>query len=181
MIYKLLEPKHLMLHTAMPENVDSDNQQQPSDRKQLMDDMVETMKHYGGIGLSANQVGLPYRMFVMGDNENFIACWNPQILSESDFKIPIEEGCLTYPGLYVKIYRPEDIYVQFEDENSKVHNDKFEGLMCRVFQHEMDHMDGIDFRNRASRMNLDKAKRKLKRGKLKLKRAHGKDMLAQAS
>ena len=53
--------------------------------------------------------------------------------------------------------------------------------MCRVFQHEMDHMEGIDFTSRAKKIHLDIAKRKLKRGKLKLKRAHGKDMLAQAS
>ena len=177
MIYTLLEPKHPLVHTKLPEIVDSDN----LDRKHFQDSMIETMKHWGGIGLSANQVGFHYRMFVMGDNDNYICCWNPQILSESEFTIPIEEGCLTYPGLFVRIYRPEDIYVQFEDENKSIHNDTFEGLMCRVFQHEMDHMDGIDFTKRAKKMHLDMAKRKAKRGKLKLKRAHGKDMLARAS
>ena len=95
--------------------------------------------------------------------------------------VTIEEGCLTYPGLFVKIRRPDWIEVEFEDENGEKHSDTFEGLMCRVFQHEMDHMDGIDFTSRAKRMDLNIAKRKLKRGKLKLKRAHGKDMLAQAS
>ena len=74
-----------------------------------------------------------------------------------------------------------DVQKLFEDENGDKHSDTFEGLMCRVFQHEMDHMDGIDFTSRAKRMDLNIAKRKMKRGKLKLKRAHGKDMLAQAS
>ena len=177
MIYNLLEAKQPLIHTELPEFVDSED----IDRKDFQDSMVETMKHWGGIGLSANQVGFPFRMFVMGDKDSYICCWNPQILSESEFTVPIEEGCLTYPGLFVKIYRPEDIYVQFEDENKSIHNDTFKGLMCRVYQHEMDHMDGIDFRNKATRMNLDIAKRKLKRGKLKLKRAHGKDMLKAAS
>ena len=67
MIYKLLDPKHPFVHTEMPEYVDSDEES----RKQISDDLTETMKHYGGIGLSANQVGLPYRVFVMGDNKNF--------------------------------------------------------------------------------------------------------------
>jgi len=177
MIYKLLEPKHLLVHTKLPEFVDSDE----LDRKDFLANMVETMKHWGGIGLSANQIGFSYRMFVMGDNDNYMGCFNPKIIEESDVMIPIDEGCLTYPGLFVKIYRPDRISVEFEDENKEVHTDELDGLMCRVFQHEMDHMDGIDFTQRAKKVHLDMAKRKAKRGKLKLKRAHGKDMLARAS
>jgi peptide deformylase len=177
MIYKLLPKDHPFVHTEMPEYVDSDE----ISRKDLLENMIETMKHYGGIGLSANQVGLPYRMFVFGDKENYIPCFNPKITVESENFIPIEEGCLTYPGLFVKIRRPDWIEVEFEDENGEKHSDTFEGLMCRVFQHEMDHMNGIDFTSRAKKMDLNIAKRKLKRGKLKLKRAHGKDMLARAS
>jgi len=177
MIYTLLDPKHPLVHSALPEYVDSDD----LSRKDLLDNMIETMKHYGGIGLSANQVGLPYRMFVFGDTKNYVPCFNPKITEESDVIIPIEEGCLSYPGLFVKIHRPDRISVEFEDENGELHKEEMEGLMCRVFQHEMDHMDGIDFTQRAKKMHLDMAKRKVKRGKLKLKRAHGKDMLAQAS
>ena len=179
MIYKLLEPDHLMVKTPMPEYVDSDTSD--TSRKEIVESLIETMKHFGGIGLSANQVGLPYRVFVMGDNEHYINCFNPKIVVESEDVVTIEEGCLTYPGLFVKIRRPDWIEVEFEDENGEKHSDTFEGLMCRVFQHEMDHMDGIDFTSRAKRMDLNIAKRKLKRGKLKLKRAHGKDMLARAS
>ena len=175
MIYNLLEKDHPMVHMRMEE----DNQ--PEDRVEFAKDMAETMKHWGGIGLSANQIGFPYRMFVMGNAENYMVCYNPKITVESDDKIPIEEGCLTYPGLFVRIYRPDRITVEFEDENGDKHTDTFEGLMCRVFQHEMDHMNGIDFTSRAKKMDLNIAKRKLKRGMLKLKRAHGKDMLARAS
>ena len=117
----------------------------------------------------------------MGDANNYMSCYNPKITVESDNMIPMDEGCLTYPGLFVRIYRPDWISVEFEDENGELHQDDLEGLMCRVFQHEMDHMEGIDFTSRAKKMHLDIAKRKVKRAKLKLKRAHGKDMLAQAS
>ena len=175
MIYNLLEKDHPMVHMRMEEK------NQPEDKVEFAKDMAESMKSWGGIGLSANQVGFPYRMFVMGDANNYMSCYNPKITVESDVMVPMDEGCLTYPGLFVRIYRPDRISVEFEDENGELHQDDLEGLMCRVFQHEMDHMDGIDFTSRAKKMHLDIAKRKLKRGKLKLKRAHGKDMLAQAS
>jgi len=179
MIYKLLDPKHPMVQTKMTPWTETNGSLE--DRKDFTKNMVETMRHYGGIGLSANQVGYPTRMFVWGDNDNYIACFNPKITDESETKIPIEEGCLSYPGLFVKIYRPDRISVEFEDEDGVVHTDDLEGIECRVFQHEMDHMDGIDFTKKASKMSLDIAKRKRKRGKLKLKRAHGKDMFKAAS
>ena len=132
--------------------------------------MVETMKHYGGIGLSANQCGIPIRMFVFGDNKHYIPCFNPRIIAYSDKKIPIEEGCLTYPGLFIKIYRPEWVTVTFEDENRELHEETFSELQSRVFQHEYDHMEGIDFRNLAGRVSLDIAKRKLKKAMRKMKK-----------
>ena len=83
--------------------------------------------------------------------------------------------------LFVKIFRPDWIEVEFEDENDETHKDTLEGLMCRVFQHEMDHMNGVDFTS-SSQNESKYCKRKLKRGKLKLKRrTDGKDMLARAS
>ena len=88
MIYTLLEPKHPMIHTKMTPWIEENGSIE--DRKEFAKDMVETMRHYGGIGLSANQVGYPTRMFVWCNNDNYIACFNPQILSESDFKIPID-------------------------------------------------------------------------------------------
>jgi len=167
MIYTLLEPEHEMLKHSLPEIT---AETEPESRKELLDNMVETMKHYGGIGLSANQVGLPIRMFLFGDNENYVPCFNPRIISTSEKKIPIEEGCLTYPGLFVKIFRPESVTATFEDENRELHEETFTGLMARVFLHEMDHMDGIDFQTRAGKMALDIAKRKRLRGVRKLKK-----------
>jgi len=167
MIYTLLEPEHEMLKHSLPEIT---AETEPESRKELLDNMVETMKHYGGIGLSANQVGLPIRMFVFGDKEHYVPCFNPRIISTSEKKIPIEEGCLTYPGLFIKIFRPESVTMTFEDENRELHEETFTELMARVVLHEMDHMDGIDFQTRAGKMALDIAKRKRLRGVRKLKK-----------
>jgi len=167
MIYTLIDSKHPLLHSPLPE-ITADTE--PENRKELMDNIVESMKHYGGIGLSANQCGLAIRMFVFGDNKNYIPCFNPKILEYGGPEIPIEEGCLTYPGLFVKIWRQEWIVAQWEDENRELHKENFTGLQSRVFQHEYDHMQGIDFRSLAGRMALDIAQRKLKRGQRKLKK-----------
>ena len=167
MIYKLLEPEHKLLLHPLPEIT---AETEPESRQELLDNMVETMKHYGGIGLSANQCGIPIRMFVFGDNENYVPCFNPRIIATHGELIPIEEGCLTYPGLFIKIFRPEKVSVTFEDENRELHEETFEGLMARVFLHEMDHMNGIDFQTRANKMALDIAKRKRLRGIRKMKK-----------
>ena len=167
MIYTLIEPKHPLLHSPLPV-ITADTE--PENRKELLDNMVETMKHYGGIGLSANQVGLALRMFVFGDNKHYIPCFNPRIIAYSDKKVPMEEGCLTYPGLFVKIIRPEWVTVTFEDENRELHEETFRDLLARVFQHEYDHMEGIDFRNLAGRLSLDMAQRKVKRAIRKMKK-----------
>ena len=167
MIYTLLEPDHEMLKHSLPEIT---AETEPEDRKEILDNMVETMKHYGGIGLSANQVGLALRMFVFGDNKHYVPCFNPRIISTSEKKVPIEEGCLTYPGLFIKIFRPDEVTLTFEDENRELHEETFTGLMARVVLHEMDHMDGIDFQTRAGKMALDIAKRKRLRGVRKLKK-----------
>ena len=166
MIYTLLEPKHPLLHSPLPEIT---AETEPEDRVELTNNMAETMKHYGGIGLSANQVGIALRMFVFGDKDHFIPCFNPKILEYGGPEVAIEEGCLTYPGLFVKIYRPEWIVAEWEDENRELHKETFTELQSRVFQHEYDHMEGIDFRTRAGRMSLDMAQRKVKRAKRKIK------------
>ena len=87
-----------------------------------------------------------------------------------DKKIPIEEGCLTYPGLFVKIYRPEWVTVTFEDENRELHEETFRELLARVFQHEYDHMEGIDFQSLAGKVSLDIAKRKRAKALRKMKK-----------
>ena len=121
------------------------------DRSKLSYILHENMYHYNGIGLSANQIGIWERAFVMIsdlENQETITCFNPKILKESKDQTVMEEGCLSYPDLYLKISRPSSVVVKYEDEGKKIYKIKLDGMIARIFQHEYDHMEGIDFTQR---------------------------------
>ena len=121
------------------------------DRSELAQTLVESMLHHRGVGLSANQIGISERAFAMvSDIETMqvIVVFNPKIIKEYNKKETMEEGCLSYPETFLQIERPYSIVVKFEDEDKKVHKIKMEGLMARIFQHEYDHMEGINFTQR---------------------------------
>ena len=153
----------------------------PIDAMQLHDELLESMHHFGGVGLSSNQIGYKYKVFSMIHDDKDMVLYNPEIIEESEEMVIESEGCLSYPGLFVKMSRPKSVSASWENADGQSFSGYFSDLSARIFLHEMDHMDGIDFTSRAKKMHLDIAKRKVKRAKLKLKRAHGKDMLAQAS
>ena len=130
------------------------------DRLELKENLIETMKEYKGLGLSANQCGIFERVFVMYDDflkREIIACFKPVIVISSKETEIADEGCLTYPGLWLKVRRPKTVQVVFEDENGETQKRKYSGLEARVFQHEMDHMEGTDFTQRVSKLKLDLA------------------------
>lgn len=144
----------------------------PTDPVQLANDLIETMVANKGIGLAANQCGLPYRMFVL-HSEQPLAIFNPRIIDQSSEVIQLEEGCLTYPHLFIKIKRPKIIKVRFQDALGETHTEKFVGMTARGFMHEMDHLDGIIYQKRATVPQLNKSlnqrkilERKLKRGEV---------------
>jgi peptide deformylase len=127
-------------------------------------EFVKFMYENNGIGLAANQIGVPYRIFAMrGQPENFV-CFNPKIIQPSEMIIELEEGCLTYNGLIVKITRPQHVRVRFTTPNGDTITKQFTGMTARVFQHELDHLDGIIFYNKANRYHRDQALRKWKNG-----------------
>jgi len=135
------------------------------DRKELSDAMFEAMKKYGGIGLTCNQVGLPYNMFVLGDHlglENGLkmTCFNPMIITRSEETVVMKEGCLTFPFVFLSITRPRKVVVKYEDENGKLQEAHLDGMMSRIFQHEYDHTIGRVFTEYASKMKLDMAFKK---------------------
>lgn len=135
----------------------------PFDPVDYAQNLVKFMYENNGIGLAANQVGTPYRIFAMrAAPENFV-CFNPKIVQESEQTVTLEEACLTYPGLLVKIKRPEFIRVRFQTPNGETLTKQFIGMSARVFQHEMDHLDGIVFHTRANKFHRDKAMRKWKK------------------
>ena len=121
------------------------------DRSELAQTLVESMLHHRGVGLSANQIGISERAFAMvSDIETMqvIVVFNPKIIKEYNRKETMEEGCLSYPETFLQIERPYSIVVKFEDEEKTVHKIKMEGLMARIFLHEYDHMEGINFTQR---------------------------------
>lgn len=142
---------------------DFDFKDPPFDPIEFSKNLVKCMYDNNGIGLAANQVGTPYRIFAMrGAPENFV-CFNPKIVQESEQTVTLEEGCLTYSGLLVKIKRPEFVRVRFQTPNGDTLTKQFIGMSARVFQHEMDHLDGIVFYTRANKFHRDKAMRKWKK------------------
>jgi peptide deformylase len=141
----------------------------PIDPIELTKVMFDMMSKHNGLGLSANQLGLPYRAFIMRGNPS-IVCFNPKIVDASSVHSVMEEGCLTYPLLFVKIRRPSAIKVRYTNELGEVKTEKFTGITARCFQHELDHLNGINYLERANKYHLDKAKRDLKLFKRKQKR-----------
>ena len=143
------------------------------DREKVESQLIDSMKHYQGIGLSANQVGIMERVFVMYSDVKkgeIISCFNPKIITQSDTEIVIEEGCLSYPGLWLKVKRPDGIEVEYEDKTGEVQSKAMFSLECRIFLHEYDHMEGTDFTKKVSKIKLDRAKKRqskmLKKSKL---------------
>ena len=121
------------------------------DRHFLAKTLIENMLHYDGVGLSANQIGIAERAFAMIrdlEYNDIIVCFNPRIIKKYDDDVWYEEGCLSYPDEIINIQRPDRIVVKYEDEDKKDHKIKLDGFAARVFQHEFDHLNGIDFTQR---------------------------------
>ena len=135
-----------------------------ADPKLMYDIMLENMVYHKGLGLSANQIGMPVKVFSMrvDDSDNAIVCFNPEIIKESEEMVTMEEGCLSYPLLYLKKRRPENLSVKYQNVDGDFINAHFEGLAARVFHHEMDHMKGKTFLDGVSKILLQSAKRKQK-------------------
>ena len=121
------------------------------DRHFVAKTLIENMLHYEGVGLSANQIGMDTRAFAMIrdiEYNDIIVCFNPVILNSSSDSNSCEEGCLSYPDKFINVQRPDKIDVMYEDEEVREHKIKLEGFPSRVFQHEYDHLEGIDFTQR---------------------------------
>ena len=121
------------------------------DRREISRILKENMIHYEGVGLSANQIGIGERVFIMVLNmetEETITCFNPRIIKRYDDNVWFEEGCLSFPDEIINVERPDRIIVKYEDEDKKDHKIKLSGMAARVFLHEFDHLEGIVFTQR---------------------------------
>ena len=159
-IFTLVPETHPELKFKLPE---FDFANPPVNPAEFASSLVETCKKYGGIGLSANQCGYEHRVFVMGANDNFVAFFNPEITWSSKQTIKIEEGCLSFPDLFLAVERPAEIEVAYLDYMGQKKTAKFSGLTARCFQHELDHMNGVLYTHRVKPLSLQMALKKKKK------------------
>ena len=163
----LLHKDNPLLRQEMP-FFDFDNP--PTDPIKLKEEMIDRMFEEGGVGLSANQIGYEYRVFVMkgANKEQSMFFANPEIVELSEDTELMEEGCLTggCEGIFASIKRPSWVRARWQDENGDVKEMEFSGMTGRCFQHELDHLNGILFIDHMSRLKYERAvKKKQKREK----------------
>ena len=128
---------------------------------QLAEQMHTVMSQNNGVGLAAPQVGIDKSFFIVGDKTRYKLAVNPKIIETSKEQVLMTEGCLSFPGLFLKVLRPLNVVVEYVNNNGETVNEKLEGMMSRVFQHETDHLNGITFDTLVSKLKLDMAMKKL--------------------
>lgn len=142
--------------------------------KELKDEMIDFMRQNNGIGLSANQVGITdKRLFVMTDRHGgqSIMCMNPTVAQHTTEHIVVEEGCMSFPNVWMKVKRPREILVRFWDEDCVEQIFKMDDVNARIYLHEMDHTLGITFKDRVTSAKWDLANRKAIKMNKRLARA----------
>lgn len=118
----------------------------------LLDDLKETMYDANGVGLAATQVGVLKRAFVVDIGNGPIEVVNPEIAEKTGWQVDILEGCLSIPHVSGIVRRAMKIKITYQDRNGKPIEKDIEGYLARVFQHEIDHLDGILFLDRAEKI-----------------------------
>ena len=147
----------------------------PKDTKEFAEELIEAMWSNSGLGISANQLGYNYRVFAMrGETkEESIVCFNPEIKDFSPEMNTMEEGCLSLPDVYGRVVRPAHVAISYQNKDAKEEGQLASGLTARVFQHELDHLDGILFIDRVGKLTKELALNKAK--KIQKMRVRGKE------
>tara|TARA_B100000029_G_scaffold8609_1_gene9138 strand:- start:977 stop:1501 length:525 start_codon:yes stop_codon:yes gene_type:complete len=165
----LTEPNKILREKSQPvEKVDSDLQK-------LMDDMLETMYAAPGIGLAAIQIGIPKRVIVMDlskkdEPKKPMYFVNPEVIRKSDNNSTYEEGCLSVPGQFAEIDRPDKCHIKYLDYHGKPKEIKADGMLATCIQHEMDHLEGILFIDYLSKLKKSMIIKKLSKQKKAIER-----------
>jgi peptide deformylase len=152
-MYTLIEEASKVLRTP-PAPFDFESRE---DAKEIETKLSEAMDKFGGIGLSANQVGLDARVFVMRTQDGNKAFFNPEITKASQETDLLKEGCLSFPDIYLMIKRPRVCEMKYQDAEGNEHSTMLDGVGARCAQHEIDHLNGIVFLQRASKLKLERA------------------------
>lgn len=136
---------------------DFDFENSPVDANEFASKLVETCKLHHGVGLAANQCGFLYRVFVMGAGEEYVAFFNPKIISVSEEMARMSENSLSTPFLELKLNRPVQIEVEYQDFVGESHKQTFNGLSARIFQHQLDNLNKVMFYSYAKPLALEMA------------------------
>ena len=165
----LTEPNPFLRHKSI--KVDEVN----DETRSLMDDMLETMYDAPGIGLAAIQIGVPKRVTVIDlsrddEKKNPLFFINPKIITNSDSNAAYEEGCLSVPGQFAEINRPDKCKIKYLDYYGKEKIMETEGLLATCIQHEIDHLEGILFIDYLSKLKKSMIIKKLSKQKKSLER-----------
>jgi|TARA_R110000796_G_scaffold58628_2_gene135361 peptide deformylase len=144
------------------------------DPRELADLLKQTMVAKMGVGLAANQIGLPYRVFAIGDPTdpaNIEVVFNPKVVFKSEVRRVLEEGCLSYPGMFISVRRPIMIRVRVSDADGNMATKVYDGFPARAFLHEHDHLEGISYFDRAGPVAVSRGKKqKIKLDRLRKRR-----------
>jgi len=155
-------------HASLIERSSTWNFDHDTDAEELEQAMCKFMLANNGIGLAANQIGITKRVFVMGSNNinGFpapFALFNRRILEASEEIVLDQEGCLSYPGLFLTVKRPSWVTVEYQNSKGDTIEARFDGYLAKCFQHELDHLDGVCFVDKVSQMKLNLAMKKLRK------------------
>jgi peptide deformylase len=129
----------------------------------LLGDMVETMGAEAGIGLAATQVGIELRLLVVDEGRGVASAYLDPVIVDRGGEVTGEEGCLSLPGMFADVTRAEWVVVEARDGRGAPVRRRASGLLSRVFQHEIDHLDGILFIDRLDRVTRERIKRRIRR------------------
>ncbi len=161
MIQVFQYPHETLLQTSTAWT-DADAIQGYDDKEKFESDMIKLMLDERGMGLAANQIGITKRFFAIGHEtfdtfQKHAIIWNPQVINSSEEKVIDVEGCLSFKDVFVKVERPKIIEVQYETTQGKTRFAKLDGMESKCFQHELDHLDGITFNKRVSKLRWQMA------------------------
>ena len=153
---------HETLLQSSTEWTKNDRIQGYNDIEKFEVDMIKSMLDERGMGLAANQIGITKRFFAIG-HESFdtfqkhVIIWNPQVINFSEEKVIDVEGCLSFKDIFVKVERPKVVEVKYETTQGKTKFARLDGMESKCFQHELDHLDGITFNKRVSKIRWQMA------------------------
>ena len=155
-------PSDFLNEVSTPFNFDNDSIPLYKDIERFERDMIGCMKSNNGLGLASNQIGITKRFFAIG-HESFdnikkpVIMWNPELVHTSEEKVLDLEGCLSFVGVFVQVLRPKQVTVKWQNIKGETLESNLDNMESKCFQHELDHLNGVTFDQRVSKLKWDMA------------------------